>query len=94
MRHLTKAEIILKAKSDATALATAAKAMQIVSMVVLHEAFGFDDKQLAEYVDRFQDTLDYYNDSNDYRALLKEWDEYFTDYCGVSILRRNDGNSN
>ena len=88
MKHLSKAEIILKARSDATALQTAAKAMQIVSMVVLHEAFNFDADQLAEYVDRFQDTLDYYNASKDYQALLKEWDDYFKDYCGVSILQK------
>ena len=60
--------------------------MQVIALVILREEFGFGPERLNRFMDRFEDTLDYYNNSNDYQALLHEWAEYFAEYAGIRIL--------
>lgn len=85
-RHLTRDEINALAKGRSEGLDTSARAMQLVSLVVLHEAFDFDAQLLNDFVDRFQEALEYYNESNDYQKMLKEWNDYFRDYAGIDLL--------
>ena len=86
MKHLSKTELLDKARIQARALKAAGKANQIITMVILHEAFDFDADALNDFVERYEDTLEYYNQAKDYQALLNEWNDYFKDYCGVDIL--------
>ena len=76
-RHLSKSEILFKAKTEATAYMATSRAVKLISLVILSEEFGFDPSELKLFLERFDDTLDYYNTSNDYKQLLTEWNEYF-----------------
>lgn len=90
-KHLTPMELNLLQKKQAEALTAAGKAMQIIALVILKEEFGFGPKRLGRFMDRFEDTLDYYNGSDDYQGLLQEWNEYFADYAGIRILPEKKG---
>ena len=90
-RHLTKDEINERKKIQAEALSAAGKSIQLVTLVVLHDQLGYDADQLNEFLDLFQQALEYYNDeSHDYNALLHEWNDYFVDYIGVDILSKDN----
>lgn len=90
MKHLSKNEIIARAMSEKAALSAAGKATLIISLVILHEEFSFDEEMLNDFVERYEDTLDYYNGSNDYQKLLKEWNDYFSEYAGISVLKSTE----
>lgn len=85
-RHLTKEEILFKAKTESTAFVTTGRAVKLIALIVLHERYGFTAEDCKEFLERFEDVLDCYNKSNDYQALLKEWDDYFFDEIGEHIL--------
>ena len=88
--HYTREELLLLGKRQREALDTAAVAMKIITLVILREEYKFGPKRLNDFMDRFQDVLDYYNGSDDYQALLMEWNDYFYDYAGIKILPRKD----
>lgn len=85
-RHLTKDELILKAKTEQQAFVATGRAVKMIALIVLHERYGFTAEDCKEFLERFEDVLDYYNKSKDYNELLKEWDEYFFDEIGEHIL--------
>lgn len=85
-KHLSASELLLVHKTQSMALNAAAKSMQVITLVILREEFKWGPVRLNRFMDRFQDTLDYYNNSNDYQALLQEWAEYFAEYAGIRIL--------
>lgn len=89
-RHMTAEEINRVRIAQKQALDTAAAAMKIITLVIMHEEYKFGPKRLNDFMDRFQDVLDYYNGSDDYQALLMEWNDYFYDYAGIKILPRKD----
>lgn len=88
-RYMTRDEINERKKIEAEALSTAGRCMQLVTMVVLHDQLGFDADQLNEFIELFGQALEYYNDSNDYRGLLEQWNNYFVDYAGIDIMRKD-----
>ena len=90
-RHLSKAEILFRAKTEATAFIATGRAVKLISMVILSEEFHFEPEQLKQFLVRFEDTLDYYNGSNDYKALLNEWNEYFKETIGEDVLNWEGG---
>lgn len=86
MKHYTREELLLLGKRQREALDTAAVAMKIITLVILREEYKWGPKRLNDFVDRFDDVLTYYNNSNDYKGLLKEWNDYFAEYAGIRIL--------
>ena len=89
-QHMTAEEINRVRMAQKQALDTAAVAMKIITLVILREEYKWGPKRLNDFMDRFQDVLDYYNGSDDYQALLMEWNDYFYDYAGIKILPRKD----
>lgn len=85
-RHMTAEEINRVRIAQKQALDTAAVAMKIITLVILREEYKWGPKRLNDFIDRFNDVLSYYNDSNDYQGLLKEWNDYFAEYAGIRIL--------
>lgn len=85
-RHLSKSELLYKAKTEATAFATTGRAVKLISLVILTEEFHFTPEQQKLFLERFDDTLDFYNESNDYKKLLNEWNDYFKETIGEDIL--------
>jgi hypothetical protein len=84
--HYTKDELLLLGHRQRQALDAAAGSMKIITLVILHEKYGFGPKRLNDFIEHFDDVLSYYNASNDYQALLKEWNDYFADYAGIHVL--------
>lgn len=85
-QHMNKDLLNLVRKKQAEAFDTSGKATLIIALVILKEEFKYGPERLNRFVDRYQDTLDYYNESNDYQALLDEWNQYFYDYAGIKVL--------
>lgn len=90
MKHYTREELLMLGKRQKEALDTAAVAMKIITLVILREEYKFGPKRLNDFVERFDDVLAYYNESNDYKKLLNEWNDYFYDYAGIKILPRRE----
>lgn len=86
-RHLTRDELIARAKAEATAYAATGRAVKLISLVILEAEFHFNAEQLKTFVERFDDTLEYYDRSNDYNKLLDEWNEYFKETIGEDVLK-------
>ena len=86
MKHKSKNEVLAQMKTEALAYLATGRAVKMISLIVLHEQFGFDAEDLKKYLESFEDVLDYYNKSKDYQALLEEWDEYFEQEIGERIL--------
>lgn len=85
-KHLNRDETLYKMKTEATAYVASGRAVKMIALIVLHERYGFTAEDCKEFLERFEDVLDYYNKSKDYQALLKEWDEYFFEEIGEHIL--------
>ena len=85
-RHLSKQEVMFKLKTEATAFMATGKAVKLISVIVLHEQFGFREEELKLFLDSFEDVLEHYNKSDDYHELLEEWDEWVEQETGERIL--------
>ena len=85
-QHMTAEEINRVRIAQKQALDTAAAAMKLITLVVLCDWYKWGPKRLNDFIDRFEDVLTYYNESDDYQARLKEWNDYFRDYAGIQIL--------
>lgn len=85
-RHLSKQEIMFKLKTEAEAFMATGKAVKLITLVVLSDIFDFDAEALKEYLDAFERVLERYNTSDDYHALLEEWDNFFFEELGEHIL--------
>lgn len=85
-KHLNRDETLYKMKTEATAYVASGRAVKMIALIVLHERYGFTAEDCKEFLERFEDVLDYYNKSKDYQALLKEWDDYFFEEIGEHIL--------
>lgn len=85
-KHLNRDETLYKMKTEATAYVASGRAVKMIALIVLHERYGFTAEDCKEFLERFEDVLDYYNKSKNYQALLKEWDEYFFEEIGEHIL--------
>ena len=85
-RHLSADALLAVKKAQTQALEAAGKSMQLITLIILHEKYQFGPKRLNEFMEHFEDVLDYYNNSNDYQALLREWADYFKEYAGIQIL--------
>ena len=91
MKHLTKNQLLEKARIEAKALQVAGRANLLISLVILNECFEFGPEYISEFVERYEETLEFYNNSKDYQKLLTEWNDYFKDLCGVDVLYHGEG---
>ena len=90
-KHINdKSALMAMMKHEATAFAAAGRAVKLISLIILCEQFKFSAEDLKLYLDSFEDVLDHYNKSNDYKALLEEWDSYFEQELGARILWKTE----
>ena len=64
-------------------ISAAGKANMIISLMVLHDKFGYGEKRLNKFIDEYQKQLDAYNSGyvesvNDFTDVLKE-------ECGIEL---------
>ena len=64
-------------------IAAAGKANMIISLMVLHDKFGYGEKRLNKFIDEYQKQLDAYNggyveSASDFTTVLKE-------ECGIEL---------
>ena len=85
-RHLTRDELILKARTEQQAFVATGRAVKMIALIVLREQFSFGTDDLKKFLRWFEDVLEYYNESKDYQALLHEWDDFFEEEIGERIL--------
>ena len=70
-------------RKDNMLISAAGKANMIISLMVLHDKFGYGEKRLNKFIDEYQKQLDAYNSGyvesvNDFTAVLKE-------ECGIEL---------
>lgn len=86
-RHPNRNDILERMRIEATAFMASGRSVKLIALVILSEEFKFDADQLKTFLERFEDTLDYYNKSDDYTKLLNEWNDYFKETIGEDILK-------
>lgn len=64
-------------RKDNMLISAAGKANMIISLMVLHDKFGYGEKRLNKFIDEYQKQLDAYNSGyvesvEDFRAVLKD----------------------
>lgn len=84
--HSTKQELLHRLRIESKAFIASGRAVKLIALIILEKEFEFDPDGLKTFLECFEDTLDYYNQSKDYQKLLTEWDEYFIEELGQSIL--------
>ena len=70
-------------RKDNMLISAAGKANMIISLMVLHDKFGYGEKRLNKFIDEYQKQLDAYNSGyvesvNDFKKVLKE-------ECGIEL---------
>lgn len=85
--HPNRNDILERMRIEATAFMASGRSVKLIALVILSEEFKFDADQLKTFLERFEDTLDYYNKSDDYTNLLNEWNDYFKETIGEDILK-------
>lgn len=71
-------------RKDNMLISAAGKANMIISLMVLHDKFGYGEKRLNKFIDEYQKQLEAYNSGyvesvNDFTTVLKE-------ECGIEIM--------
>lgn len=90
MKPKSKEDLLWRLKVESEAFYGTSRAVKLVSLIILRQEFQFSNEDLQKYLERFEEVLEYYNQSNDYKALLNEWDEYFEQELGVRILWKRE----
>lgn len=85
-KHMSKDQLLFKMKTEQMAYLASGRAVKLIALIVLHEQYHFNAEQCKEFLERFEDVLDYYNKSKEYTSILEEWDEYFEQEIGERIL--------
>lgn len=70
-------------RKDNMLISAAGKANMIISLMVLHDKFGYGEKRLNKFIDEYYKQLDAYNSGyvesvNDFTDVLKE-------KCGIEL---------
>ena len=71
-------------RKDNMLISAAGKASMIISLMVLHDKFGYGEKRLNKFLDEYQKQLEAYNSGyvesvNDFTVVLRE-------ECGIEIM--------
>lgn len=88
-RHLSGVELLQMKAREHAYLVTAQRTTLLISLVIMYEKYGWDAEQLNDWVDAYEDVLNYYNESKDYDKRLHEWNDFFKEYAGIDILAKD-----
>lgn len=64
-------------------IAAAGQANMIISLMVLHDKFGYGEKRLNKFIDEYQKQLDAYNSG--YVESVNDFTEVLKEECGIEL---------
>ncbi|MBS5399459.1 MAG: hypothetical protein KHY08_10195 [Lachnospiraceae bacterium] len=70
-------------RKDNMLISAAGKANMIISLMVLHDKFGYGEKRLNKFIDEYQKQLDAYNSG--YVESVNDFIEVLKDECGIEL---------
>ena len=70
-------------RKDNMLISAAGKANMIISLMVLHDKFGYGEKRLNKFIDEYQKQLDAYNSG--YVESVNDFTEVLKEECGIEI---------
>lgn len=59
------------------------KANLLISLMVLHDKFEFDEEKLSEYIEEFRKQLEAYNEG--YIEKASDFEDVLRDECGIEV---------
>lgn len=70
-------------RKDNMLISAAGKANMIISLMVLHDKFGYGEKRLNKFIDEYQKQLDAYNSG--YVESVKDFATVLKEECGIEL---------
>ena len=70
-------------RKDNMLISAAGKANMIISLMVLHDKFGYGEKRLNKFIDEYQKQLDAYNSR--YVESVNDFTEVLKEECGIEL---------
>lgn len=70
-------------KRDNLLVSAAAKANMLISLMVLHDKFGFGEKRLQRFMDEYYKQLEAYNSRHIER--VKDFEDVLWEECGIKV---------
>ena len=70
-------------RKDNMLISAAGKANMIISLMVLHDKFGYGEKRLNKFIDEYQEQLEAYNSG--YVESVNDFTEVLKEECGIEI---------
>ena len=64
-------------------ISAAGKANMIISLMVLHDKFGYGEKRLNKFIDEYYKQLDAYNSG--YVESVKDFTTVLKEECGIEL---------
>lgn len=74
---------ITQFRKDNMLISAAGKANMIISLMVLHDKFGYGEKRLNKFIDEYQKQLDAYNSG--YVESVNDFTEVLKEECGIEL---------
>lgn len=75
---------ITQIRKDNMLISAAGKANMIISLMVLHDKFGYGEKRLNKFIDEYQKQLEAYNSG--YVESVNDFIEVLKEECGIEIM--------
>ena len=70
-------------RKDNMLISAAGKANMIISLMVLHDKFGYGEKRPNKFIDEYQKQLDAYNSG--YVESVNDFTEVLKEECGIEL---------
>lgn len=70
-------------KHDNLLVSATAKANMLISLMVLHDKFGFGEKRLQRFMDEYYKQLEAYNSGHIER--VKDFEDVLWEECGIKV---------
>lgn len=70
-------------RKDNMLISAAGKANMIISLMVLHDKFGYGEKRLNKFIDEYYKQLDAYNSG--YVESVKDFTTVLKEECGIEL---------
>lgn len=70
-------------KHDNLLVSAAAKANMLISLMVLHDKFGFGEKRLQRFMDEYYKQLEAYNSGH--IECVKDFEDVLWEECGIKV---------
>lgn len=70
-------------RKDNMLISAAGKANMIISLMVLHDKFGYGEKRLNKFIYEYQKQLDAYNSG--YVESVNDFTEVLKEECGIEL---------